>query len=333
MVGGGRSDVPLVHLLRRVRTGVGASATWHIRASSRWWTSPRHSHVHFATELDHSKIELFLCSMRWATRTRTAARQPRAFASVAAEPAPNARRSCRCASLRVPRCHSMETDAMRRPIAPDEHVAIGAMLWQMQDDLRLITNTVGPAYGAAMCDRARRVNRSIHAQLFALSAVFRSEANPYEWRNSYTPLPSPAVAREIIRRRATTIIGPPIPYEPYGPLARGLNNPLTFREHLVVGAMLVQMHDDLMFLHVNKLQHAYGRTHAICQRARQAVQRLASLRSALDGQVCAEHPLPEHEIESIRITHAYYGHTRPDSLRPIARSFLAPPRVIRLAAT
>jgi hypothetical protein len=209
---------------------------------------------------------------------------------------------------------------MKRPIAPEEHVSIGAMLWQMQDDLILVTNTVGPAYGAAMCDRAQRVNRSIHALLFALSDVFLSDGNPYEWHDPSAPPPSPAAAREIIRRHAMAIIEPPIPYEPYGTLSPERHNPLTFREHLVVGAMLMQLHDDVTCLHVNRLQHAYRRTHPTCQRARQAVQRLASLRSALDGKVRAEHPLPEHEIEGIRITHAYYGHARPDSLRPVVRS-------------
>ena len=218
------------------------------------------------------------------------------------------------------------------PLTLDEHRAIGALTWRMDTELSLITNTIGPAYGAKMCDMASKARRALDAARVALLFKFEDEYppqahdTPYDWPVGHEQ--AYANARATVRQRAAIIIEPTIEYVPPARFVDGrghrLAGPLTFREHLVIGNMLYQARQDLMDLFVNKLQYAYGKTHTICERTRRTVAKIEKLRCKLDGFVCCEHPLSAEEVDGVPVTHAYYSPSGRERLNPplVRREFL-----------
>lgn len=198
----------------------------------------------------------------------------------------------------------------RKYLDIEQHSAISVQLFAAEDELNSISHVVGRAYGAAMAAKTLRTWRAIERVRMGLETQFYTEHPggvgpiPYVVQ-SVSPPHQLSAHCATIRRMATTIIDPEIPY--VEPTASRGRVQLMFREHLVVGKMLSAMRLFLMELFCEHLQHAYGKTHEVCKRIRRAIKAVEGLKCALDTRVCSEYPLTVREIEGIPITHVYYS--------------------------
>jgi hypothetical protein len=198
----------------------------------------------------------------------------------------------------------------RKYLDIEQHTAISAQLFAAEDELHSIANVVGRAYGAPMCDRALKTRRALDRVRIGLGDRFYTEYPDAPEPIPYvvprvSPLEKTPDHLAIIRRMATTIIDPAIPY--VEPTYSGRHKPMMFREHLVVGKMLSAMHQTWADLYVSHLQHVYGKSHDLCNRIKRAIKLVEGLRSALDTKVCGEYPRAVNEVEGVPLIQVYYS--------------------------
>jgi hypothetical protein len=115
-------------------------------------------------------------------------------------------------------------------------------------------------------DAVLRVERDLGSLRPAMATRFYkehplAEPNPYAGARPVEIKPAFLCCdrRAELRQKATTILEPAIAYEPPAERRKRPHGALQFREHVVIGSLLVQMRHDLQQLWVNRLQYAYGK--------------------------------------------------------------------------
>ncbi len=162
-------------------------------------------------------------------------------------------------------------------------------------------NIVGPAYGAAHCQRACNAVRAFERLLRALEfsiihdTYYANQAELAEWR-SYACRD----ARNWLRER---IGEPPFTEEQRQSPRRGFDPPLSAAEHLRLGADLKNTASALAKAEA-VLGNAFGKDSDLRRRAARANRLLLSLRSHLDSVVHREQP---PQIRGQNTSAVYFG--------------------------
>ncbi len=164
-----------------------------------------------------------------------------------------------------------------------------------------VPNIIGPAYGAAWCDRGLKVIRALEYLLTGLELalpIADAGATDAPWKNQHIRAFN---GRAALRQRAGE---PPILIDDVPNTARGFKFPrLTPNEHICLGADLIRLHRGLLAAEVT-LANTFGATHDLRRRAAKAVRTLLHLRNHLDSLVAQECPERVQERPTAAI---YFG--------------------------
>lgn len=222
----------------------------------------------------------------------------------------------------------------KQVISTDDHVIIGDLLRDIEQRLSLVANVVGPAYGSRFCDKCSKTRNAVWRVRSTLGDRFFDQVG-YSWSLHDSPYADKSDRivvdeRIAVRKMATDIINPIVEY--VSPTERISNNrrclgALQFREHLVIGAMLMQIREDITNLWVNRLQHVYGKTDNVCKRAAQVIKYLDGLRSDLDSKVFSEHS-EVLSVEGVGLPDVYYCNGKPHYSGGVIREVLQAERLV-----